>query len=229
MKLYHLDRTGTLCDHADILLKPISELDPDIRSSMLFEGFPEGVSQHCINMTTSKSYIYQNHGSQSFSIDSLKIAFKYANSYMIDFIFELVRQAKFPHMPSRFQSLFAVKELSDFYAWSGLVNDITPNSQLFELDVPDETPRLDAYFLKGGIVFNPDPSSCYFHSLAAQSYDLAIKYWSGESSDHPQYEYLVSLPLKAEAVHNLNFSPDAMAEFQRLICSSGIRPYNPST
>lgn len=231
MKLYHLDRAGTLCDHADILLKPISELDPDVRLSMLFERFPDGVSQHGINMTSRMApFIHNPFGDQLLSADSFKGAFDQANSKIIDLTVELVRQAKFFHMPSRFQSLFAVEKLSDFFAWPGLINDLTPNSQIFELDVPDGTPRLDASFLSGGVVFNKDQNNNYYlGTFLTASYDMAVKYWSGESSDSPQYEYLVSLPLKAEAVHKLNFSPDDMEKLKHLICLSGIRPYYPST
>lgn len=214
MKLYHLDREGSLRDNTAITLHPISELNPDIRTSILFESFPHGVSQHCIHMTsidvpaippTQVKFgdIYRNF----WDVNTISHQVERFNSQLIDFTFELIRQAKFPDMPSRFTSLFAVKKISDFALWPELVRGRSADFQIFEIDVPESTPRFDVSFLRGGVIFNSNKSNNYYMGFSPTgSYDLACKYWSGEISDHPRFEYLIPLPIDASAVHKVDLT-----------------------
>ncbi|WP_390610199.1 DUF2441 domain-containing protein [Gordonibacter urolithinfaciens] len=189
--LYHLDRSGSLSEGATIeLAKP--ESDDQLLAIGAVEEvsrmFPDGVSRHGMEyLTTVSVRVFQ---APSFLLGSLQVAMSTA---IIEQTFELVRRADFPEMPSRLQSLFCVKDPSDFAAWPEL------NAQggtLFEI-VPENQNRvvkLDASFLQGGfiqVIGDDFVDERYSFPMCSS---FAYRYWSGEVSESPKPEVLVELP-----------------------------------
>lgn len=233
MKLYHLDRFGLIYDNKDITSIPRNKIDPSIRSSSFFDLFPQGVSNHCINMTSTSVPCLQHCTllfgfiNQDFlSVNSFLQQKNHINSQMIDFFFELVRQAKFPDAPSRFTSLFAVEKISDFSLWPELFRNLVPSTiRIIEIEVPDNTPRFDSSFLRGGIIFDKNQHGYFMGFMPTANYDFAINYWSGKTSDSPRFEYLIPLPLDGTKIRKVSLSePDIQELLQRLNDAPFPRP-----
>lgn len=98
----------------------------------------------------------------------------------IELVFELVRKASFPSMPSRFQSVFAFETLSE--AQNFKANNSKYPSLIYLVE-GQRSVKLDMSLLKIG--FN-----------AAVGILLAEKYWSGQQSEIPEWEVLIQPPIK---------------------------------
>lgn len=192
--LYHLDRSGSLCEGARLgLISSASDdrLRAEGAGASVARMFPNGISQHGLRyLSTVCSRVYN---APFFNLGSLDGEPSLA---IIEQTFELVRRADFHGMPSRFQSMFCVDDQSDLDAWPEIMAD---GGTLFEITPADTSriARLDASFLKGGfteIISGECVDVCYSFPMCAA---LAYRYWSGELSESPKPEVLVELPATA--------------------------------
>lgn len=198
MKLYHIDRLGTLKDGQRIELIPLSELSGPVgKSRFARQLFPEGVSHHGAQYLDTESVYKQffgrtNNNLELFNIKALVDDVELSCSKSIELVFELVRQRYFPEKPSRMTSLCAVDN-PEARGWRSLKAD---EKQLFEIIAQDNTPSFDGAFLRGGLALNRDSFENWKIDFSiSELFDLAYAYWSGESTDSPQCEYLVQLPI----------------------------------
>lgn len=169
MIAYHLDRSGALKE-GDLLTLFQTDANRSNPATRLY-GF-DHVSRWGL-----------------FCYECLKNPFEHnnleiLNSLQIDLNAENIRQKFFPQLPSRFKSIFAVKDLQDFNLWSRYLH-LNEHSQIFEIEYDiSKSVELDANFLRGGIGYFDIPSI-----------ETIQNYWSGQMSDFPLPELLVPLPV----------------------------------
>lgn len=181
---------------------PLDSLPPDTAASPFLSPFMNGISQHGMHqLRTTCPFI-----ASDLSIKGEMLLHPYSfgnstsdiNTQIIEIVFELVRRAHFPHLPSRFTSFFAVKSYYDFLQWPELLDgDRYPNYKIWEIDAPDTTPCFDSSLLRGGLIFGRENANYYMGFLPIASADYAFNYWSGKTSDKPRMEYLLPHPISA--------------------------------
>lgn len=168
MIAYHIDHSQKLKENSELTLFDTcaDTLDPTIR----LYGFNN------VSHWGKSCYEYL---SSSFSND-----FNTINSFQIELLAESVRKSYYPDKPSRFKSLFAVARLSDLKLWKEYF-PIDSGTHIYEIEYdPSKCVELDARFLKGGVDCDPYTQT-----------DSLKKYWSGQTSDSPLPELLISLPV----------------------------------
>lgn len=168
MIAYHLDCQGVLKEGSTLSLIT-TDADPNCPTMKLYDFFS-------VSNWGKRCYEYL--------VRSMPITdYSSTNSVQIDLQVEICRQNYFPDKPSRFKSIFAVKQLSDLKLWSNILS-INPSSAVFEIEYdPASSAELDASFLLGGIDADP-----------IKYLTMQYKYWSGEMSDSPLPEILIPLP-----------------------------------
>lgn len=204
MILYHADRNSLLSEGMKLDLKADYELTRP--EQIVFRDlFPEGLSKHGINYIQDCVYNFRHFPVRFIPTskselrcivaDEITEANYRISSTECEYKFELIRRALFPTLPSRFQSIFAVSDLSDFEQWLDV--GFTSDDHVYELQVPDGTKRFDSTWLRGGYNTGYDVEK----NLVFQGYSpsislhLAINYWKGAPSESPRWEYLVPLPV----------------------------------
>lgn len=166
MIFYHVDRSLRLQN------KNIVELSPYVSETLYGSVFN--------NLSVHGNLYFRDFNKLSIQRD-------------IEMTLEYVRVVKYPHLPSRFQSLFASKTLQECDFWIkqfGIkeYNLVTIEcDDYFCFDCSWITPQL-------GMVVNL-PTRCSPFSLGAMC-DIANRYWSGEKSNTPILETLIPLPCK---------------------------------
>ena len=100
---------------------------------------------------------------------------------MIEAIFEQVRKADFPHLPSRMTSMFGWQSLDEAVAFAN--TNHAGGFNVFEVEVEDES-----YFIG-------DMNLLYIGGQVINTFLLAHKYWSGQRSANPKLEVLIPLPV----------------------------------
>lgn len=175
MIAYHIDRSETLSSNITLPLIKLNydALNPAFKSYSFDEVSMFGMR------------VYKALQELSSPLSQCSMNYEFINSIQIDLQAEIVRDMYFPHMPSRFKCIFGVKTISDFLLWKKYL-PINKNTCIYEVEtLSDKYVLLDASFLKGGIM--ADPNSI-FTSL--------MKYWSGMISNNPLPELLIPLPAK---------------------------------
>ncbi|MCG2572348.1 DUF2441 domain-containing protein [Acinetobacter sp. ME22] len=132
-------------------------------------NYPNGISLH------GQSYLF---GYPAFVAKSGSKQLVHI-SPMIEAIFEQVRRADFPTLPSRFTSMFAWQSKNDAHTFKN--NYRSPNANIFEVESEE-------YFLG-------DMSLLTIGGQVMNTFELAYKYWNGDRSDKPSIEVLLPLPV----------------------------------
>lgn len=199
LKLFHLDRCKSLQTGQDINLLPLIQLPDEVKDSCLFKFFPDGISKFGFqavqpNVNLIRYVSTHDVGDLLFATDFQQQK-SFSDMRIMELLWEAVRQAHFSQTTSRLLSLFAVKSISAFAEWPELID--SGNFVVWELDVPDDTPRFDSNFLKAGECFTKENNGYALGFLPAAAFDFAVKYWSGSFTSTPRWEYLVRLPVQA--------------------------------
>lgn len=174
---YHIDRSHKLHEGDMLKLDKSKYTDCYEQSSLFNHLWPNGLSFHGRNQLSNKQVGINPLG---------RLNFNEINSAYIEQIVEFVRISEFPNIPSRYESLFLVPELSDIRHWKVLTESSYP---VFEVEYDTSCPVLDGYFLRGGISDNFLFSPC-------SALICAENYLSGKKSSLPMPEILVPLPVK---------------------------------
>ena len=104
--------------------------------------------------------------------------------------FEYVRVTMFPHMPSRFQSIFALESIDLFQQWPELTRG---KYTIYEIEFDSPHVCLDSCFLRGGLHFSKQNS--YQGFAAGFMFDYSQKYWAGIMTENPRIELLIAPPV----------------------------------
>ncbi|WP_436897734.1 DUF2441 domain-containing protein [Acinetobacter gyllenbergii] len=137
----------------------------------LNQTYPNGLSRHGIQYLLNKPLLVnQIEGKNVLPI-----------SPMVEAIFEQVRRAEFPNLPSRMVCMFGWQSINEALEFAN--TNHRGSFKIHEVETDGENVFIgDMNLLKtGGQVVN--------------SYALARKYWSGEHSSSPILEVLIPLPV----------------------------------
>jgi hypothetical protein len=144
-------------------------------------NYPNGLSQHGIQYMIEKVDFPQYEGNNFAPY-----------MWTIEFIFEMVRQIHFPNLPSRFISIFGCIDLNSVLEFRN--NYGRQESYIYKVECKDYF-KADMNLLKLG------PS-------LVGSILFAKKYWQGESTENPFWEYFLQFPVqvielvtKTDALH----------------------------
>lgn len=212
MVLYHLDRSGSLKTGMPINPVPESEIPEDLKETILYSQFEHGLSKHGLHYLklscNTFPYWHLMNDRIFFEKPYFDESLKTIDSQIIELNAELVRRAYFPQYPSRYESLFTVQSIRDFYQWPELSDrESFQNARIFEIEAPNETHGFDSKWLRGGISRGISDTGFYIGYAAAHCFDFAYKYWSQVPSDSPRWEYLIPLPIDGTRVR-LNISKE---------------------
>lgn len=182
MSFYTVDRAqslieGTIIDlsREDAFKNPFWTLDgffsQNDLEAHLQKIYPDGLSHH------GWRYLKQRHTQGQYG------SFSHDHSFLLEMNIEYVRQAYFPHKPSRLQSLFACLSLEDaetFKSTYGRPEDII-------------------YEVQGEISHTADMKLTQLGVQNIAGAYLAHRYWNGESTENPFKEVILKLPVKVLA------------------------------
>lgn len=167
MKAFHIDRLGSLKAGQVLGLSDIP-ITPIEAKRILDERYPAGLTMHGSRYFAS-SIPKSNEGSY--------------RSQLIENIFEYERQLHFPHLPSRFQAIFATETIEECKHWIDLLG--CHNAVIWEIEYNSMPVKLDATYLTFDIENLSFISAAIFASL----------YWGGKASDSPLWELLIPAPV----------------------------------
>lgn len=171
MLFYHVDRDLTITDNTIELQKIINPI--------VFPEFKEGISQHGVHYL-SHDFLQKDQYS----------------SYVWEFALEYVRKNHFPKMPSRFQVLFASKNLEDAIQWAKFNSDSTKNCVGIAQIESNNFYKFDYSWLSSKRIEYLCPDT-HVTSFAAFCQNC-MRYWNQEFSESPTVEYLLPLPCQIQ-------------------------------
>lgn len=169
MKLYHIDRIGTLKEGQ--ILKLIK-----------FDGFNDIIVEG-----NNLSIEFNNIIKDLFDNEISNHGFNYINdvfpkSYLpkLELLYELIRKIKYDNCPSRYKSFYAV-EIKDLKRLMHRLNVNLDNCDIYEVE-SNSYFKADMNLLKGD----------------GKLFDIiyAEKYWNQEVSEEPLFEFLLEYPIK---------------------------------
>lgn len=197
MIAYHVHRHG-------ITDKPVTgEYMHAIKSDFSNEHFtqdlidellPQGLSFWGTLGLIDSTQVYH----EKMNIEDLKANCDARNRAIQEYTFELVRQLKYPQMPSRLASLYALESLDELYNYWDVLHrgDYT----IYEIEY-EQAVKLDASLLLPGYIFNDVPEESKDQVLAhtfspGLNWKSANAYWSGSFTEQPKPELLIPFPVK---------------------------------
>lgn len=161
-RYFTVDRERKLAPCQLITLVRYNDVSPRELQTHVSNLFPQGVTSH------GECYLLRGQTPAN------------GVNAVIELLFEYVRRSQFPGCPSRFQSLFACKSLSDAEAFKTQYG--TPESLIWEVEANN--------------AFKADMKLLTLQgSLLTLSYN-AVRYWSSLPSDaNPFWEFLLIPPV----------------------------------
>lgn len=182
---FHVDRRGVLQAGQVIQPFPIGQACAQVSllgtqvdtRALLTSWFPQGITNH------GGAYIaaaWRGIPNQAIFAEQ-----------PLELIAELVRRLEFPAMPSRLQSLFACRSLSEAQAFRSRAR--APHAKIFEVD--------------SAVSFVGDMQLIHLGSSPASCLELVHKYWRGESSGSPTFEVLLGSPVRVLSVADAGTPP----------------------
>ncbi len=162
MELFTVDRRSTLRKGLVCELVEHADITPEDIQKLVAELCPGGVSAH------GELYLLRTNSTTNVTDANTEV------------LFELVRQAKYPHLPSRYQSIFAVDSLDaaqSFKEYTG-----SNEAPVFQLSADD--------------AFRADMRLLDARMSALVKVMFANRYWQGlpHPEQEPFWEWLVPCP-----------------------------------
>ncbi|TCC99543.1 hypothetical protein [Pedobacter hiemivivus] len=186
MTLYHVDRGDLLMGIQKIeLTKSDPYNNPYWETPHLFSGndlqahletiYPDGLSYH------GWKYLKERH--------TVGITGNYSHkvSYLTEMNLEYVRQAFYPKLHSRYQSIFAVESIEEAKIFRDKYGN--PKAKIYAISTEDFV-KVDMNYIFLGT-----------QNVAGSFFGHA--YWQGKSTNNPYFEYIVKLP--ATIIHEIIF------------------------
>ena len=180
MRAYHIDTNGLINE----TIKTI-DFQKIPRSWHNYENlvkrYPEGLSSWGLNILG----IQYQYPQKTMNLTFWEGEEPHWNSYFIDILYEYERLASFSNKNSRFQSIFALKNIEDALSWKDVFD---PNCSLYEIEFDEKQLSIhDSTFLHCKMN--------QFNLLDVQK--NAHDYWSGkEKCDDSRPELVIKLPVK---------------------------------
>jgi len=166
---YHIDRYNRLKENEVINLMSDINIEPRVLKEIMDERYPDGLSFH------GNTY----YARQPQTREEIQDVFT-------ENIFEYERRLNYAHMPSRFQSFFASETMKELRFWFKKLGN-QESFAVWEVEFEhSDFVKLDASWLGTDMDKPSFLTSAYY----------AENYWTGKSSDHPQYELLIKSPIR---------------------------------
>lgn len=160
---------------------PLTGTTIPLDTTILQKCFPQGVSTHgqryLINRSTHAGF--GRHPSHN-TVPPSHLTY---TQDVVELVFELVRRIEFPKCLSRFESVFACDNVPDLRAFTARTGT---SGNVYELAF-GRYERHDMAFLSMG-------------DANIGAWTNARRYWNGDPSPTPQWEYLVELPVTLKAL-----------------------------
>lgn len=187
MTLYHLDRLNTFPSEPDRQIIFPVKTNNLLEADALFKSlYPKGISKTGIR--------YLN----AFALDNSLNASENLRIFTIEYIFEAVRLAHFPQLPSRFTSLFACQTKDDVIKWYNILKSNSINiseATIKVIDVPGNVFTADSFWRDNRLLLKSE-SKAPLEVFNPFAYHIwAEKYWTGEHSANYCPETLCELPV----------------------------------
>lgn len=130
-----------------------------------------------------------------FTLDELSYAHGFVTTALVEYTYEIIRQARYPALPSRYQSVYAVKNISDFSVWPELT---CSKYEIYKIEFnKQDSVYLDANFLKICLYQECQEARKFNYGFSpGNSWYYANQYWSGAISETPKMELLIKGPVK---------------------------------
>lgn len=191
MKLYHIDRSNSLSTGDVIHLNKEINLNKDCGSYFLNDCFPNGISKHGEHYLEDFVTILKNND----PVISVKKINDEIGICISEFSIELIRRCKYPHLPSRFTSLFCLPSLDDLKQWPELE---TENYSIFEIEYNSNNVYIfDASHIRCSLAHIPQNNNVIskYGFSPSITYTTIDEYLSQKISQNPKLEVLVPLPI----------------------------------
>ncbi|MBV1839302.1 DUF2441 domain-containing protein [Photobacterium ganghwense] len=163
-KFYTVDRKGSLSTGTVIELTKYDDVNPKVLQEHVDSLFSNGVSSH------GENYLLKNgsHGQIS--------------SSAIELLFEYVRRANFPEIPSRFECSFACETIDEAVKFRAAFGN--PTDPIYEVFSENS-------FFKGNMALLDNDQTSLVCSY------FADEYWKGNQGPRPScfWEVLLQLPV----------------------------------
>lgn len=115
-------------------------------------------------------------------------------SFIWEFALEYIRCLNFPDLPSRFQCVFGCQTLEDIEMWKNhFFSTGYTKMNIVKIETKDAFLRDANWFNQKGLYSHFKTDKFGNISFSAYCY-YANKYWSGEMTDNPKKELLITLP-----------------------------------
>lgn len=181
---YTVDRAGTLQKELEnygnlILLNPrINSEEVREKIENIQKLFPNGLSRHGVSYLNSvhPNALNENNKNPSASTNAL-----------IEMVFEFIRRIYFPQLPSRFESVFGFETKEDCQNFIRDYGQGYENAKIFKFISETKGFKADMAWLKSGNSY-------------ADTINYAFQYWNGKSTENPQWEILIKLPVGIKEV-----------------------------
>lgn len=178
-QFYHVSRAGKLegeitlsKDFSSLVIeKPNTFFNNNELIKTIEDYFPNGISRHGENYLSHKIFYWHDDVTNKDFIPYIP---------SIELVFEIIRIAKYPTLPSRFQSMFAFEKLEDALNFKSLYS---------KEDCP-------IYIVEANKYIKRDMNLLKIGFNISGGITLAEKYWSAQQSETPEWEILLELPVK---------------------------------
>jgi hypothetical protein len=182
-KFFHVSRSGELppkldldTRHLEIVLRDDAPRSDHEILGTLRNYFPMGYSQFGFGYLTEPFKYYSDelgHG-------------LIRHVYAIELVFELIRRLQYPLLPSRYTSFFGFETIEDALAFRTSINHFA----------------CPIYKVEGQDHFKADMNLLLSGQSSIHALSYANRYWNGEGSENPTWEYLLTHPVRVlERVH----------------------------
>jgi len=175
-RYFHIDRRGTLTPGQELNRRPLTfnAGTPQEFIDHANARYPNGLSDHGL------MYFLNGDISSGLALADAQARTDAVRNQVLELVFEGVRQASFPDRPSRFESVFAWKSLSEAKAFQRGFGG--PTARIVRVE-SDDAFRADMNLLSLGTIL---VTSYYAH-----------EYWGGKRHPlkNPAWEYLLRPPV----------------------------------
>lgn len=194
MILYHLDRQNTFPSDVNKQLLFPDKMNNIPEAHLFFQNiYPHGISRTGIRYLNSFEIQTTTLKQSQQTCENFRI-------YTIEYAFEIVRLLHFPHLPSRFTSLFACPDASSIKDWyERLKNNQmdASNASVKVIETSGTTFTADTRWRDAPLILETDNKQQLQIFNPFAYHELAKQYWSGKPYDDniPHIEILCELPV----------------------------------
>lgn len=188
MIAYHIDRKRNSFHDGQIITlnNDFSHFDHEKFQFFAEKMFPDGLSSHGTYFISDTAYYVK----PPFYLTDIKKGHDFSACFYIEYSLELIRRVYFPHLPSRYQSFFAISSLENINDWPELTNK---PYDIWEVDIGEDYHMFDSNLLKGGITCLMNDNEFIQQFSPSLCFELSFSYWNKSRGDISRLEIITNL------------------------------------